>query len=312
MKYFVKSIKSEIVNTEISETDFLELKDATNTLSNFYKINEDYHIVLESYKNIEKTMHDIAMNHVLYNKNIYYHSFQSRVHLNLPTMNYLSVSYYFYNTAYKILEKILSKDQIKDFINHKEKCYDNIIECKFIEGFRDYVQHFDSAFSTLTYNNDCDDTDDDTKINTVTSINITIAKEKIMRNKRMHGEKFKDNFKKNVLEHMPEKIDVLRCIRHHMEGIWRLYYYIITNHYNIAEKARYIISKYTENIKHENKIKTKLYFKAIAYNEEKDEQEDEITLFLGWDDVRLKTIEEMGNLTGLPQRYVSGKIKESS
>jgi hypothetical protein len=116
-------------------------------------------------------------------------------------------------------------------------------------------------------------------------------------------------FKKAALKGMPAVIDIIYCIRFHMEGIWKLYDYFTKSHSDIADKSRSIVSNAVDRLKKESDNSSFVFHAVAALSE--TEQIEKIPLLLGWDDVRRGELKRIGNLNSLHKRYITGKIQKA-
>ena len=104
---------------------------------------------------------------------------------------------------------------------------------------------------------------------------------------------------------MPERINIVRCIRYHMEGLWKLHKHIMDSHGDIPASARVAVSASIERYEAETSDDS-LGLNAVAYKSEHESHES-IPLLLNWDDARIVAERRIGNLNNLHKRYVSGK-----
>ncbi len=284
----------------ISEQEFNELRMDSGTLTIFFTLTENYRVVVESYRAVEKAKHDAELDHILYSRIGYDEFSDDRVALNSPIVGYLANARYFIDSTDKILPKVLSHDQFKSFTKFRSNIYDSTYEYKFVEALRNYVQHRELPVHNVTYHNYVEDSNNIETSDKVTSLSLTAARQKLKEDKK---------FKKTALQGMPEAIDIIYCIRFHMEGMWKLHNYLIHTHSDLVDKGRDIVFK---AIKRFDEIpgERSFVFHAIASLSEMEIAE-KIPLLLEWDNSRIKALEKIGNLNNLHKRYVTGKIQKT-
>ena len=135
MIYYLQVVTvGEDKRIEITEKKFNEIKLAKDTLMNFFSLTENYRVLVESYRAVEKAKHDAELNHILYGGLGYDDFSDARVFLNSPIVGYLSSARYFLDSTDKILPKILSQPQVESFNKFRNNIYDSNCEYRFIEG----------------------------------------------------------------------------------------------------------------------------------------------------------------------------------
>ena len=126
----------------------------------------------------------------------------------------------------------------------------------------------------------------------------------MLREKNLQKDK---KFKKSILKDMPEMIDIVYCLRFHMEGMWKLFNYLVQSHFQIADMARDAISKAIRRFEKSGGSKIALY--AIAREPNKDITTEKVPISVDWDDARRSSFKRIGNLNNLHKRYITGKIQ---
>ena len=294
-KYYIeyKSVgkKSRI---EISRHEFNSIVWAKRVLTSFFSITESYRIIVESYRAIERAKYDASLNHILCS-NQFANFMNDRIFLNAPVIWYLSSCYFFHSAIKRLLPKVLLKEQIDTYNCYRNDVYEASKEYMFIESLRNYVTHRDLPVHTLRYANFKEDPSRIKESENVVSISLQIPREILEKDKK---------FKKHVLTEMPDMIDIILCIRCHLEGIWKLHNFIVENFDYVSENARKIISNAIGMIG-EDDLRIP---QAIATQDDNIAIEEE-PLILYWDEARKKELENLGNLSHLSKRYITGKVK---
>jgi len=222
----------------------------------------------------------------------------TRVALNSPIIGYLSSSRYFLDSTDKILGRELNAEQLSAYLTFRSTLYDTIPEYAFIEALRNYVQHRELPIHNITYYNYIEDSNSHTTSDMVVSLSLTASKETLAKDKK---------FKKAVLNALDDRINIVRCIRHHMGGLWALHDYLLKNHSDIPIASRNLVADTIATFGQQSTEDT-IGLYAIVYESE-NEIAEKVPLLLDWDDARLEAIRRLGNLKSLHRCYVSGKNK---
>jgi len=284
----------------MTEKEFNELKLAKDTLTNFFSLTENYRVVVESYRAVEKAKHDAELEHILYSRLGYDNFSDARVALNSPLVGYLASARYFLDSTNKILPKSLSQAQVESFNKFRSNIYDTISEYRFVEALRNYVQHRELPVHNVTYHNYVEDSNNIETSDKVSSLSLRAVRQNLREDKK---------FKKAALEGMPAVIDIIYCIRFHMEGMWKLHDYLVRSHFELLDEARSVVSNAIERFE-EDPGERSFGLHAIASLSETEETE-KVPLLLEWDDARRAALKRIGNLNNLNKRYVTGKIQKS-
>jgi len=285
---------------QITKEEFARLKRAKDTLTKLFLLTDNYRVVVESYRSLEKAKHDEELNYMLSSSAIRSEDIiDLRVTLNSQILGYLANARYFLDSTNRLLPKILSPEQVRSFKKLQIGMYDSIREYRFIEALRNYVQHRGLPIHIVQHHNFLED---ETNLDTSDQV-VSLS----LLSKRMTL-KQDDKFKKAALDGMPEDINIIECVRFHMEVMWKLHDYLIRNHSQLADDVRAVVSEAIQRCKAGTKEKI-MSICAIAQLSETEVYE-EIPLLLNWDDARREALKRIGNLNNLHKRYISGKIKK--
>ncbi len=300
MKYYLQVLPiGQDTKIGITEKEFHELKQAKDVIKSFFSLTENYRVVVESYKAVEKAKHDAELDHILYSRFGYNDFSDVRVALHSPIVGYLASILYFRDSTNKILLKILSPTQMESFNKFRSNVYDSTSEFRFIEALRNYVQHRELPIHTVTYHNYVEDKDNIETSDRVFSLSLRATRQTLQEDKK---------FKKAALEGMPAVIDIIYCIRFHMEGIWKLYDYLARFHFGEADNAKATVLSAIRRF--EANGGNSLGLHAIAQETENIVTE-KVPLLLDWDDARRAAQKKIGNLNNLHKRYITGKIQKA-
>jgi hypothetical protein len=302
MKYYIKrNILGSKGIVDISEKEFYELKHANEILKKFYSLTRNYRVVVESYRNVEIIKHDVELNQLLYARYGHNQFYDDSVALNSSIIGYLANSRYFNDSTDKIHNEIISQSQIDYFKKFRSAIYDSVFEYRFIEKLRNYSLHKDLPIHSSTYHNYIEDPNDIENSDKVSLVSLFVSRDELKKDKK---------FEKATAtwEDMPETIDLIFCIRYHMENLWKIHNHLIQSHSQIANEARDVILTMIEHFV-TNTGEESLGLFCFA-QETDNEIAENFSLSLTRDDTRTKAIKEIGNLNNLHKRYITGKIKK--
>lgn len=302
MKYYIKTnILGSKGIVDISKKEFHELKQANEILKNFYSLTRNYRVVVESYRNVEIIKHDVELNQVIYARYGHNQFYDDSVALNSSILGYLTTSRYFNDSTDKIIDKMLSQSHVASFKQFRSAIYDSVFEYRFIEKLRNYAQHKDLPIHSSTYHNYVEDPDDIENSDKVSLVSLFVSHDELKKDEQF-------NKATATWKDMSETIDLIFCIRYHMESLWKIHDYLIKAHSELANKARGIILTSIERFM-TNTGEQSLGLYCFA-QETNNEIAEKFSLSLARDDVRIKAIKETGNLNNLHKRYITGKIRK--
>lgn len=298
MDYYLEIQKTTEKSTvHLSKEEFDAIMTARLILRLLYDFTENYRVVLESYKHLELTKCEAEINHVISSTPRYKDIDSALIPINTAILGYLTASRYFLDSTTRITQKLLNTDESNNFTLYKNKIYDTVKGYRFIEALRNYVQHRDLPIQSWTYHNFLDGSALEVKASGATCLSLFALREKLEADQQ---------FKKMALNGLPERIDIIHAIRFHMEELWQQYNYLckIFSDMGVISRVKYsmLIQQYKTN---EDGVLT-LYVCEQSKNGELITKEP---IILDWDDVRIAAVKKIGNLTGLSNRYITGKVQ---
>lgn len=283
---------------QIDSHEFAKLKVASATLGHFFDFSENYRVVVETFKEVERATYLAELDHILYSKHLYTNSAHVRVSLSSPVLAYLSSSRYFIDSTNAILPRFLDEEAIRDFNAMRSAIYDGSQEYRFTEALRNYSQHRAIPFHGVVFHDSVEDPRNHDSSDFVTALALFADRELLDA----------DGFTKKALDGMPAKINIIRCLRAHMEGLWRQHDFIIKSHSAMAETARVDIDSAIKLFK-ERTGEDEVGLHAFV-EDEKEQVVEELPLLVDWDDARKVVVKECGNLNNLHRRYITGKLQK--
>jgi hypothetical protein len=166
-----------------------------------------------------------------------------------------------------------------------------------MEALRNYVQHRGIPVHWIKYNSSSDDSGEERQL--IYSMELASLKEYLQED---------DDFKKNVLSEIPDKIDLIMATRVYIEGISKVHCAARKLVEQSLKESRSIIDNAQASYQ---KIYRDKFVGLHAICLKKNKVEDSVPLLLDWDDVRLKLTKRNLELVNLRNRYVTGKVKSS-
>lgn len=282
---------------EIADGEYNDISRAHSALVLIGGFTENYRVVLDAYGRIEETLHMVALENLLHGGDFYSKVRRARVKLNSSVIGYLAAARYFLDSSAKILKEVCSADDLVAFDKSVSDVYDRGKEYRFIEALRNYVQHRALPVDGLWYNNYVEDIDKAEDSEIVTSLTLFAEKKKLAEDEK---------FKKSALINMPEKIDIIYCIRSHMSAIWEVHAKGLELLRENAENSRRVIQVYIDKL---TKVVGGPPVNPLAIDDNPSVGRPGIPLFLGWDDERVAFLKSNMNLGRLRQWYISGKTQ---
>lgn len=303
MQYYLKYFSSHFVPQKVSLSidEFTALKEAKEKLSDLLKFAENYSVLIESYRRVELAKFELELDHLLYGLPDYLDFFKARVALNGPISGYLSCSRYYLDSSKQILKSLLGDTGFEDFIKLTNNKYDTNLGYRFAEALRNYAQHNELPIETIYFNNFVESDKNIEDSHLVTSVSLYASNRKLNEDK---------GFKRSILKDYPEQIDLMECIRMHLEGLWE-----IQNHYNaimnrLTEKYRAVFNTFISKFQNETQTN---YSNFLACEENTDgEIVQNFTITAAWDDARQQALAKFGNLINLRKKYITGRIREKN
>lgn len=301
MQYFLRGRIGRRSCVPITGGEFHEIQRAKETLSHFRDLTESYRVVVETYRTVERKKHDAELDRILYSKDFYRSSLDVAVILNSAIMAYLASARHFLDSTAKRLASLLDADSVEVYERLRKGMHHNNVEYRFIEALRNYVQHKSRPIHVLTYHDFMEDTENMSDSDLVTCLSVEAKRDTLLEDKNFTAAE------RATLEGLPDAIDIIACMRFHMGGMWRLHNHLVTEHASLAQTAREQIAASIQRFVSATKD-TPVGLEATA--EDSDSLAcDRIPLLLDWDDARIAAINELGDLTNLHKRYISGKIQ---
>lgn len=297
MKYILTQLICEVVpEVEISCKDYQELKRAKEVLSECLAVEERFEFIVSNFLDLEKEVLSLCADYMVRHESSYEHLFEIRQKCNRRLINLLTTTKLYVDQAekrlYKLFEKIDQeniKEKIEKFFNDE---FDSFVEYQFMEGIRNHVQHAGLPIHLTNSGASRSETADSFRF------------EFYLRLHSKKAEFAKDcKFKKQTLEKMPDKIDIMHSTRVYVDSFFTIHNKIRKLLSSLAQWARSVIQNAIDSFQVKSGSPAKFLVAAIMEN---NEMISKIHLLLDWDNVRLKCLEKL-EFSNLKQCYVSQK-----
>jgi hypothetical protein len=281
---------------ELTEHGFDDLRSAHRALGLLSELTENYSSVVESYRALEMTKFEVELNRLLYSRPAYEESLDTGVTLNAPISGYLATGRSFHDAADRLLSELMSSEAYDGFKKFRSAIYDTTPGYRFIEALRNHTQHRGSPLHMLTNHEFMEDPKDFKNTPIVTAISLSTLKEILLNDPK---------FKKDVLDGMPDRVDLIQSIRVHMEGLWKIYDYFSNALSDTAEHNRVIIANAIKRFVEQTKESPIGLYACVEMAD--GEIAEKVPVFLDWEKARQAAHQKLRTLVNLPRRYITGK-----
>jgi len=300
MKYILKiHALGKYPEINLKKSQYDSIKRAREVLSNGLEMEAKYEILISNYLEFEKEILEHAAQSMVRKLYDYEDFFQARMSFNRRLVNLLTAARLYVDQLYRHVKAVIPdmptvKVDIKTLFS---KEYDKKLEYRFMEALRNYVQHRGIPVHWIKYNSSSDDSGEERQL--IYSMELASLKEYLQED---------DDFKKNVLSEIPDKIDLIMATRVYIEGISKVHCAARKLVEQSLKESRSIIDNAQASYQ---KIYRDKFVGLHAICLKKNKVEDSVPLLLDWDDVRLKLTKRNLELVNLRNRYVTGKVKSS-
>jgi len=296
MEYFLKPLGQSPIIT-IDSKRFALLKKSKHILSEALAMEEEYEMVISNYIDLEKESINVSVSNMVRNYRGHVDFFEARLALNRRFMNLLTSVRLYHDqlTAHCIAclpEENGVEERVKTLFSAE---YDKNFDYRFMEALRNHIQHYGTAVHQVIFGARWTSHDDSGQL----EFSSSFTAEK----------KFLDSdghFKKQVLNEMPDKVDLISASRSYIEALSSIHNNARQMISGSVTEARASIQKAIDEYKAANKDSVGL--SAYVFNG--DTRVEEIPLFLNWDDVRIQLEKRNAHLVNLKKRYVTGQVKK--
>lgn len=279
---------------EIDQARFEELKASRPILNHALAIEEKYEIIISNFLELERDATNASVSEMVRNHIEYKDFFDVRLALNIRLVNLL--------TAVRLYTDQLSshicacipcdvklKADVKALFSSE---YDASFAYRFMEALRNYVQHSGIPVHRVSTGAKWTDLE-----NGLLEYSLYFGAQK----KELTQD---DSFKKQVLEEMPDEVNLRSAARNYIEAISRI-------HKQAREKIESVVDSSRLSLDRAIRDYMVIYEKEplglYAYAYRGEERLDEVLILTKWDDIRRELVKRNGELVNLRKRYVTSQ-----
>ena len=291
-----KAVLDAVPEVEISPEEFASLKASREVLVDAFAIEEKYEIVVSNFLALEKQLLEVAATNAVRSTHDYGEFFEIISALNIRLVNLLTATkLYLDQLPQHVSDCVTNGVDIVDSV--KRRCseeYDKSFEYRFMEAFRNHVQHRGTPIHS--FRPDSHWTSFDELGQMEFSVFITAKKEMLESDGK---------FKKAVLSEMGQDVNLLAAARKYVESLSSIHQFVrdlISG--SIVDARTLIESAHTRYAK----VFSGSLIGLSALEMGDDGVRSSVPLLLEWDDVRLKLQQKNRQLINLAKRYVTSRI----
>lgn len=277
--------------------DYESIKKAMLALTDGLAIEEKYNILISNYSEFEMEILKQSTQLMICFPLSYYDFFESRIGFDRKLVNLLTAARLYVDRLPHHVTRIMGDYAKGDVEKLLSEQYDNRKEYRFMEALRNHVQHCGLPVHRVQYS----PTSQGSGINRKLVYSMEVASQKIF----LQEDK---DFKKKVMEEIPDIIDLKLYTRIYIECISRVHASVREIVSNTLQESRLLIEKTINSYKESHPNEALGLFLLCMDGEEEVEK---TLLMLDWDNVRLKLIERNPELINLRIRHVSSEVKGS-
>lgn len=299
MRYLlILEVAGKTPEIDISVERYDQLKKAKHILTNCLLIEEKYEMLVLSFLEWENTILGSSLSNMVRTYSGYEDFFEPKLQLNLKLVSLLTTARLYVDNIHchvrEIVPDIKPDSLVKSFF--KRECDDNA-EYRFMEKFRNFVQHRGIPVHWLSYNSKWTDLGEEKRL----EYTIELAAEKSI----LADD---DKFNKKVLTEIPNRVDLKAYVRSYLESLSNVQQSIRELIEKMVGEARSLVEDAHAEYREVCDKDSLVGLGACIYDGNR--KTESVPLFLEWDDIRIKLQRKNHKLINLRKRYVSSGIKE--
>jgi len=299
VKYVLRKAVSDELEIEISREAYAAYKESRTILSNCLALEENYEVLILTYLDLERQIFDATASHMVRGLPDPLGTFDIRLALNIRLMSLLtSITLYrdrFCHHVKECVPHFSGADTLAKSFLSKE--FDENPEYRFMEQFRNHVQHFDLPIHWISSGMRWTDLTEDGLLEY--SMDFGVQKSFLEENEK---------FKKNIINESPAEIDLKSTTRSYVESLSKVH-----------DAARELIKESVQNARQNLEDAYSQFRKLYAEHSgslsacmiDNEGVIETVPLMLYLDDIRMKLQKRNRKLVNLRKSYVTGKTKPS-
>lgn len=290
---------------EISKEKFEDIKQCIAILSAALAVEEKYEIVTCNYLEYEQDLLSCALAHQLRFSADYIDMFDEITKFNRRITNILTSTRMYMDHMPRHLSKCLPAEgsaEVKSFfegLKHGE--YDAYFEYAFLEALRNHLQHAGLCISQVTLDNRNYEVNDGGRLWENRTLVFTDKK-------LLSGN---PEFKKNILNKMPDKVELTTAIRVYIGCISRMHDKIRNRIQISVEAARASLEETLKKYNSQCASPTNIVH-ANRYTSTQYSPVEVLLIFFEWDNIRIKLQNKNTKKTNLSRHYVSNRTNTTT
>ncbi|CAN5279841.1 hypothetical protein BH11PSE10_BH11PSE10_20980 [soil metagenome] len=279
---------------EIEDSEYALLLQSRPILNAAFSFEENYDLLVGNYIELENASLTLTTESIVRQRHDYQDLFEVRAELNRRVVNFLSAARLFVDQLPQRIEQCGgSKVAVKSKLSAE---YDASFEYRFMEALRNHVQHSGSAVHSLSIGGKWKPPRE-RKLN-VFNLQAFTQKRFLLLDK---------TFKKSTLDECPDKVEVLVATRRYLESLSAVHDFARQHIEQPVDAARNAFGDAIHRYKAFSK-ESPIGLTAFPCGER--DPSKGISVFLDWDEVRLKLSKRNRNLSNLSKSVVSSSTSE--
>ncbi|MFJ5283023.1 hypothetical protein ACIP66_04085 [Pseudomonas sp. NPDC088429] len=290
---------------DISKEEFENIKQCNAALNAALAVEEKYELITCNYLEYEQDLLNCALAHQLRFSADYTDMFDEITKFNRRITNILTSTRMYMDHMPRHLKRCLpaeDKTEVESFfemLTHGE--YDAYFEYAFLEALRNHLQHAGLCVSQVTLDNRNYPVSDGGRLWENRTLVFT-------EKKLLDGN---PDFKKSVINRMPDKIELTTAIRVYIGCISRIHDKVRDKIQISVDAARAsleeILKKYSDLCASPTKM-----VHANRYSSAQDSPEEVVLIFFEWDDIRIKLQNKNMTNSNRARHYVSNRTNTTT
>jgi hypothetical protein len=283
-------------SVRISRADFETYQRAQRTLARALGIEELYEILVSNFLEFETFVLDAASQAAVRTVAPYLEQHRLRIGATVKLVNLLSAARMYVDQVPKKVRDCFSPGQEEmDRVKAEfSKEYDAHIEYRFIEAVRNYAQHYGTPVHWTQRGMGWTSLKQDGRL----EYHVEIASLRSFL-------KQDGSFKVQVLEELPERVDLRSCVRRYLESVSKVHHYVRKLLTKPVERSRRALASAHRRFPQKNRTVDV----ALVAVRSSGKVRDEIPLLLAWDKMRKDLASLNRELINLHKTHVTGRLR---
>lgn len=285
----------------IDENRYILLKSSGVILNEALAIENLYEIIITNYIDLEKECINALVSEMLIGTIDYQDFFNLKLILNTKIVNLLTAIRLYRDTVDKHIKACISEENLivkplgNLFTSEKEKLF----EFRFMEQFRNYVQHYGIPVHRTSIGSRWVDSGNETTLLEF-SLYYSAKKDKLILDPK---------FDKSILNEMPDEVNLCDATRKYMESISFIHDKVRKIINLKVTKAR---SAFEDAINEYKSLSGGNFIGLGIATYENGQVLEHTPISVEWDDVRIRLLNKNSQLINLSRRYVTNKVLNMS